>query len=95
MVERTFHQVMLTFRVPRDPPLEISYPKVIVDDPAYATGSFEGFLIEDTNYAAWFLVSLAGPIINVCPLSGGRALGGITHAQRALEAHLGSHVEAL
>ena len=47
LVERTFHQVMPTFRVPRDPPLEISYLEVIMDDPAYGTGSFEGFVIED------------------------------------------------
>ena len=50
MAERTFHQVMPTFRVPKDPPLEISCPEVIVDDLAYAIGSFEGFLIKDTDY---------------------------------------------
>ena len=50
MAERTFHQVMPTFRVPKDPPLEISYPEVIVDDPVYAIGSFEGFLIKDIDY---------------------------------------------
>ena len=43
---------MPTFRVPRDPPLEISCFEVIVDDPTYATGSFKGFLTEDTNYVA-------------------------------------------
>ena len=50
--KRTFHLVVPTFKVPRDPPLEISCFEVIVDDPIYATGSFKGFLIEDTNYVA-------------------------------------------
>ena len=50
MAKRIFHQVMLTFRVPKDPPLEISCPEVIVDNPTYAIGSFEGFLIKDTDY---------------------------------------------
>jgi len=71
---------MLTFRVPRDPPLEISYLKVIVDDPTYATCSFEGFVIEDTDYATWFLASSAGPIIDDCPVNGGRVLRGIARA---------------
>jgi len=66
-----------------------------VDDPTYVTGSFEGFLTEDTNYAAWFLVSLAGSIIDVYPLRGGRVLRGIGRARRASEARLGSHIEAL
>ena len=52
LAERAFHQVMLTFRVPRDPPLKISCPKVIMENPTYATGSFEGFVTEDIDYAA-------------------------------------------
>ena len=86
---------MLTFTVHRDPPLEISCPEVIVDDPTYAIGSFEGFMIEDTDYATWFLVSSAGPIIDDYTVSEGRVLEGITHSQRASKAHLGLHVEAL
>ena len=42
---------MLAFRVPKDPPPEIAYSEVIAYDPIYATGSFEGFFTEDTNYA--------------------------------------------
>ena len=53
---------------------------MIMDDPIYVTGSFEGFLIEDTDFAAWFLVSSAGPTIDNCPVSGGRMLRGIAHA---------------
>ena len=66
--------------MPRDPPLEISCLKVIVDDPAYATGSFEGFVIEGTDFAAWFLASSNGPIIDDCPLSESKMLGGIARA---------------
>lgn len=66
-----------------------------MDDPTYVTGAYKGFLTEDTNYATWFLASSAGPIINDCPISEGRVLRGIAHAQKALKAHLGSHVEAL
>jgi len=47
------------------------------------------------HYANWFLASSAGPIIDDCLVSGGRVLGGIAHVQKALEARLGSHVEAL
>ena len=52
LAEQTFHQFMLTFRMPRDPSFEFSCPEVIVDDPAYEIGSFEGFMIDDINYAA-------------------------------------------
>ena len=66
-----------------------------MDDLAYATSSFEGFVIEDTDFATWFLASSTKPIIDDCCLSEGKVLGGIACAQRALEAHLGLHVEAL
>ena len=95
MAERTFHQVISTFKVPRDSLLEISCPEVIVDKPTYVAGSFEGFLTDDTNYATWFLASLARPIIDDCLTSGGRVLGAIARAQRALEVRLGSHIEVL
>jgi len=51
LAKRIFHQVMPTFRVPKDPPLEISCPEVIVDNPAYVIGSYVSFMIEDTEYA--------------------------------------------
>lgn len=89
LAKQTFHQVMLTFRMPKDPPLEISCPEVVMDNLAYDTGSFGGFVIEDIDYATWFLASSAGPIIDDCLVSGGRVLGGITRARRALEACLG------
>ena len=43
---------MPTFRVPRDPPLEISYLKVIVDDPVCVIGCFEGVVTKDIDYVA-------------------------------------------
>lgn len=64
-------------------------------NPAYATGSFEDFVTKETNYANWFLVSSTGPIIDNYLGNGGIVLGGITRAQRASEAYLGSHIEAL
>jgi len=42
---------MQIFRVPRDPPPEISCLKMILDEPTYAIGSFEGFVTIDTNYS--------------------------------------------
>ena len=95
MAVKGFHQVMLNFRVPKGPPLEMSCPEVIIGNPTYVTGSFEGFVTKETNYATWFLASSIGPIIDDCLISRGRVLEGIAHARRALEAHLGSHVEAL
>ena len=50
MDEWTFHQVMPVFRVPRDPLSRISYPEMILDDPDYVIGSFEGFITEATDY---------------------------------------------
>lgn len=63
---------MLIFRVPKDPPLEISCLEMVLDDPTYTIGSFEGFLTVDTDYAAWFLGSLIRPIIDDCLVSEGR-----------------------
>ena len=51
----TFHQVMPIFKVPKNPPYELSYSAVILDYLDYETGSFEGFVMEDTNYVTWFL----------------------------------------
>ena len=41
---------MPIFRVPKDPPLELSSYEVILDDPTYETSSFEGFVTANTNY---------------------------------------------
>ena len=46
---------MQIFKVPRDPPLELLCFLMIVDNPNYATSSFEGFITEDTGYVTWFL----------------------------------------
>ena len=48
---------------------------MILDDTDYAIGSFEGFIIEVTNYVTWFLESSARLIIDDCPMSRGRVLG--------------------
>ena len=68
---------------------------MIVDDLAYVLGSSKGFMTKDTDYSTWFLALSVGPIINDCPVSGGRVLGGIARAWRASKARLGSHIEAL
>jgi len=86
---------MSVFRVLRDPPRELSYSVVILDDLDYGIGSFKGFVTKDTDYVTWFLRSSAGPIINDCLVSGGRVLGGITRTYRASEAHLRLHVLGL
>ena len=86
---------MLIFRVPRDPPSEISFPDMVLDNPAYVIGSFEGFVTSNTDYATWFSESSTRPIINDCPVSGGRIFGGIASTRRASEARLMLHVETL
>jgi len=91
----TYHQVMPIFRVPRDPPQELSCSMLILDDLDYTTSSFEGFVTEDTDYFIWFLKSLTEPIMDDCPVSGGRLLGDIVHACRASKAHLRLHVDTL
>ena len=95
LVERTYHQVMPVFKVPRDPPHDLSCFAVILVDLNYGIGSFEGFVTKDTNYVTWFLQSLVVPIINDCLVSGGRVLDGIARARQALEAHLRLHVDTL
>ena len=95
MAEKTFHQVMLIFKMPRDPSLEISCIEVVLDDLVYVISSSEGFLTTNTDYVAWFSESSVGPIVDDCLVSGCRVLGGIACARRALEAHLRLHVETL
>ena len=50
LAERTYHQVMPTFRVPRDLSCELSCATMILGDLDYGTGSFEGFITKDTDY---------------------------------------------
>ena len=87
MAERTFLQVMLVFGVPRDPPpLDLSFKSIVIDNPAYATGSFDAYVDTSIDYATWFVASSARPIMGDVPVSGGRVLGGIAHAQVAFGA---------
>lgn len=86
---------MPVFKVPKDPPPQRSCPEIILDDLAYAIGSSKGFLIVATNYATWFLESSARPIIDDCPISGGRVLGGIARTRQVSKAQLRLHVETL
>ena len=51
---------------------------MVLDNPAYTIGSFEGFLTTDTDYVAWFLGSSVGPIIDDCLLNEGRGQFEIT-----------------
>lgn len=95
LAERTCYQVMPVFRVPRDPPVELSYSTVILDNLNYRTSSFKGFVTKDTNYFTWFLQSSTEPIIDNCLMSGGRVLNGITRTRQASEAHLRLHIDTL
>ena len=88
LAERTFHQVMPIFRVPRNlPPLGLSFESIIMDDPAYTTGSFDAYMDTSKDYANWFAESSTGPIIKDVPVSEGRVLGGIIRAQVASRAN--------
>ena len=81
MAERTFHQVMSIYGVHRDlHPLSLSFESIVLDNPAYTTGSFDAYVDTSSDYAIWFAESSAGPIIGDVPMSGGRVLKGIVHA---------------
>ena len=68
---------------------------MILDYLDYETGSFEGFVMEDTNYVTWFLQSSVKPIIDDYPMSGGRVVDGIARTRQASEAHLRLLVDTL
>ena len=94
MVERTFHQVMLVFGVPRDPPpLGLSFESIVMDNPAY--GLFHAYMDTSIDYATWFVASSTGPIMGDIPVSEGRVLGGIARAQVAFEVKGRLQVETL
>ena len=87
---------MTVFEVPRDPPpLSLSFESIVVDNPAYTTGSLIAYVDTHRDYATWFAESSMGPIIGDVPMSGGRVLGGIVHAQVASGAKWRLRVEAL
>lgn len=96
MAERTFHQVTPFYEVPRDlPPLGLSFKSVVLDNPAYVTGSFDTYMDTSNDYATWLVESSTGPIIRDVLVSSSRVLGGIIHAQVASEVEWRAHVEAL
>lgn len=45
LAERTYHQVTPIFRVPNDPPQELTHFEIILDNSDYMTGSFNGFAL--------------------------------------------------
>ncbi|KAK9991453.1 hypothetical protein SO802_026438 [Lithocarpus litseifolius] len=53
LAERTYNQVILVFRVPRDPPQELLCSVMILDDPDYATGCYkinmDGVVFDETG----------------------------------------------
>ena len=52
MAERTFHQIMSVFGVPKDPPpLDLSFESIVMDNLAYATGSFNAYMDTSKDYA--------------------------------------------
>ena len=87
---------MLVFEVPRDPPpLGLSFESIVMDNPAYVMGSFDAYMYTSIDYATWFVASSAGPIMGDVPVSRGRVLGGIAHAQVAFRAKWRLQVETL
>ena len=78
---RTFHQVILVYGATRDPPpLGLSFETIVLDDLAYATGSFNAYVDTSRDYATWFAESSTRPIIRDVLVSGGKVLGGIIRA---------------
>ena len=52
MAERTFHQVMLVYGMPRDPPPHgLSFEAMVLDDPDYATGTFDAYVDMSRDYS--------------------------------------------
>lgn len=78
---------MPVYEVPRDlPPHGLSFEAMVLDDPDYATGTFDAYVDTSRDYSTWFEESSMGPIIGDVPMSGGRVLGGVIRAQVAIEA---------
>lgn len=45
LAERTFHQVMPVYGVPKDPsPHDLSFKAMVLDDPDYAMGAFNAYM---------------------------------------------------
>ena len=87
---------MPIYGVSRDPhPLGLSFESIILDDPAYATGSFDAYMDTSQDCATWFAESSMKPIIGGVPVSGGRVLGGIVCNQVAFGAEWRGRAKAL
>ena len=96
MAKKTFHQAMLVFGVPKDPPpFGLLFESIVMDNPAYATGSFDAYMDTSKDYATLFIESFIEPIIEDVLVSGGRVLGGIVHAQVASGTEWRLRAEAL
>ena len=84
MAERTFHQVISVFVLPKDlHPFSFSFNSIVMDNPAYVTSSFDAYVETSRDYATWFTESSMGPFMGDVPVNGGRVLGGIVCAQVA------------
>ena len=71
LVERTFHQVMPVYRIPRDlTPHGLSFKAIVLDDLEYAMGAFNAYVDTSRDYSTWFAKSSVGPIIGDVPVSG-------------------------
>ena len=52
LAEKTFHQVIPDYRVPRDPaPHGLSFKTIVLSDPAYATGFFDAYMDTSRDYS--------------------------------------------
>ena len=95
MAERTFQQVIPVYGVLKDLPLfGLSFESIVLDNLAYAMGSFD-FYLDNLDYATWFAESSMGPIIGDVLVSGGRVMGGIIRAQVASGAEWKARAKAL
>ena len=80
-MERTFHQVIPIYGMPKDsPPHGLSLEAMVLDDPKYATNTFDAYVDMSRDYTTWFVKSSVGPNIGDVPMNGGRVLGGAVPA---------------
>ena len=72
---------MPVYGVPRDPPPHgLSFEAIVLDDPKYATGTFDAYVNTSRYYSTWFAESSTGLIIGDVLMSGGRMLEGVVRA---------------
>lgn len=52
LAERTFHQVMRVYRVPRDPPpYGLSFEAMVLDDLEYTISAFDAYVDKSRDYS--------------------------------------------